>query len=119
MNRSELIDYIDDKYVNAEDYEAIEDIILDVLHLDDMEQLDDNDPDEGFYAEISTPDLREIKRRIDESLSSNYTIFDIALTAAELSVLRDAMESYSDPAFTKDREMSRIARNILDKLNKS
>lgn len=119
MNRSELIDYIDDKYVNVEDYEDIENIILDVLHLDDIEQLDDNDPNEGFYAEISTADLREIKRRIDENELGDQDTFDITLTADELSVLRDAMEAYSDPMFTKDKAMSRVAKNILNKLNKS
>lgn len=117
MNRSELIDYIDDKYVNVEEYEDIEDIILDVIHLDDIEQLDDSDPNEGFYAKISTSDLREIKRRIDENELSDQDTFDITLTAKELSILRDAMEDYSKPSFTKDREMSRIARGILNKLN--
>lgn len=117
MNRFELIDYIDDKYVNVKEYEAIEDIILDVLHLDDIEQLDDSDPKEGFYADISTSDLREIKRRIDESMFGDQTTVDITFTAHELSVLRDAMESYLNPMFTKDREMSWVAKNILNKLN--
>lgn len=92
-------------------------ILFDVLHLDDIEQLDDSDPNEGFYAEISTPDLREIKRRIDESKFDDQDTFDITFTAKELSILRNAMEDYSNPAFTKDREMSRVARGILNKLN--
>lgn len=117
MNRSELIDYIDDIYNTVDDYEAIEDIIVDVLDLDDIDQLSDDDPDEGMFAEVSTSDLLEIKRRIDESRSSDQTTFDIALTAKELSILRDAMEDYSNPAFTKDREMSRVAKGILNKLN--
>ena len=114
MDRNELIDYITDLY-NSQYTDEIEQIIIDVMGRDD---LDDSDPEEGFYAEISTPQLKEIKRRIDKIINNEEAI-TVTFTVEEVNVLEDAMKNYSESSFTKDKNVSRIAKQILHKITYS
>jgi hypothetical protein len=114
--RNDMIDRIEDNY--SENPGLVDSAIMQVMMWtpQDLEQMDDSDPDEGFYANFTNSDLQQILSILEEEDNeSRYTI-TLKVTAYEESVLRDAMESYSDPSFTKDRDMSTAARHILRQL---
>lgn len=77
---------------------------------------DDDDPDEGMYANLSTSQLTKLKDYLDDSSGYSSGGFSYEFNESEVNVLIEAMENFSNPAFTKDREMSRVAKRILDKL---
>lgn len=116
MTRNAMIDKIDEIYNN--DGERVDNAIMQVMmwSQQDLEDLDDSDPNEGFYANFTNSELRQILSILEkEDNEDRYTI-TLEVTAYEESVLKDAMESYSDPSFTKDRDMSTAARHILQQL---
>ena len=60
MNRSRLIDMIDEYNTDyLEEWQKLDAAIEQVTGMD-PDYLDDSHPDEGMYANISTEDLREI-----------------------------------------------------------
>lgn len=75
--------------------------------------LDDSDPDEGFYKNITTSQLQQV---YDILTGADARSFNLSLNKSELYVLIDAMQNYSNPSFTKDREMSATAKVILNRL---
>lgn len=80
--------------------------------------LPDDDPDEGFYSNLSTSELAEVLDDINNVID-NLTKDDkttIELTTQELNLIKTAMEMWSSPSFSKSREESSIARDILYKL---
>ena len=77
---------------------------------------DDDDPDEGMYANLSTSQLTKLKDYLDGASGYSSGGFSYEFNESEVNVLIEAMENFSNPAFTKDREMSRVAKRILDKL---
>ena len=114
MSRSHLIDAIDDIYSYDED--KVDNAISKVLNVpvDKLDvYLDDSDPSEGFYSNITTSQLQQIYDIITDAGSRS---FNLSLNKSELYVLIDAMQNYSDPSFTKDREMSSTAKDILRRL---
>lgn len=116
MTRNAMIDKIDDIY--NKDSERVDHAIMQVMiwSQQDLEDIDDSDPNEGFYANFTTSELQQILSILEkEDNEDRYTV-TLEVTAYEESVLRDAMESYSDPSFTKDRDMSYAARHILQQL---
>lgn len=116
MTRNAMIDKIEDIYNN--DYERVDNAIMQVMMWlpQDFEDIDDSDPDEGFYANFTNSELQQILSILEkEDNKGRYTI-TLKVTAYEESVLKDAMESYSDISFTKDRYMSTAARHILQQL---
>lgn len=111
MTRDAMIDYIEDNYNTDVNFEKLYQV------MEDMFGRVDDTGDEGIYTDLSDSDLSDLIDEMDSIFKSNYNpIISIQLTAKELQVLKKAMEDYSDPAFTKDFDMSRIARNILRKL---
>ncbi len=80
--------------------------------------LPDDDPDEGFYSNLSTSELKavlnDINATIAELTKDNKTT--VELTTRELNLIKAAMEMWSNTSFSKSREESDIARDILDKL---
>ena len=80
--------------------------------------LPDDDPDEGFYSNLSTSELiavlNDINNVIDNLTKDNKTI--IELTTQELNLIKTAMEMWSNTSFSKSREESDIAKDILNKL---
>ena len=102
---------------NMEWYEFVEKEIKKITRKS-IESLPDNDPDEGFYSNLSTSELAEvlddINNVIDNLTKDNKTT--IELTTQELNLIKTAMEMWSSPSFSKSREESDIARDILDKL---
>ena len=118
-SRSSIIDEIE-KYYNDE-YEIVEQIIEDVtgVNLSNDDVSDDNE-EEGFYYNFSTEQLSAILREIQDYFNqedNKNTIGTLAITKAEYDVLKDAMENYSDVSFSRDSEMAKTARKLLQKLN--
>lgn len=105
------------KGLNMEWYEFVEKVIKKITGKS-IESLPDNDPDEGFYSNLSTSELKavlnDINATIAELTKDNKTT--IELTNRELNLIKTAMEMWSSPSFSKSREESSIARDILDKL---
>lgn len=112
-NRHSIIDYIDENYNTEDTYE-----MLDTAwgNLFPSVSQDDSDPDEGMYANLSTSQLIELKDYLDGASGYSSGGFSYEFNESEVNVLIEAMENFSDPAFTKDREMSRVAKRILNKL---
>ena len=112
-DRNSLIDYIDENYNTEDTYE-----MLDTAwgNLFPSVSQDDSDPDEGMYANLSTSQLIELKDYLDGASGYSSGGFSYEFNESEVNVLIEAMENFSNPAFTKDREMSRVAKRILDKL---
>lgn len=131
-SRDDLIDEIEKYYTkpgyigdlsqnykgpNMEWYEFVEKEIKKITGKS-IESLPDNDPDEGFYSNFSTSELAEVLDDIN-NIIDNLTKEDkttIELTTRELNLIKTAMEMWSIPRFSKSREESSIARDILDKL---
>lgn len=83
-----------------------------------IESLPDNDPDEGFYSNLSISELRAVLNDINTTIAE-LTKDDkttIELTNRELNLIKTAMEMWSDTHFSKSREESDIAKDILNKL---
>ena len=131
-SRDDLIDEIDKYYnksgyigdlsqnykgTNMEWYEFVEKEIEKITGKS-AEDLPDNDPDEGFYSNLSTSELiavlNDINNVIDNLTKDNKTI--IELTTQELNLIKTAMEMWSNTSFSKSREESDIAKDILNKL---
>lgn len=115
-NRDKLIDELEEYY--QDDYEYVEEEIKQYLGVDlaDVNIDDMANENEGFWAYFSTSDLASLL----EVLQNNDTVaeeYTLRLTPAEVSLLRDAMEAYADPAFSRSSNDSKIARWILKKLN--
>lgn len=112
-NRNSIIDYIDENYNTEDTYE-----MLDTAqgNLFPSVSQDDSDPDEGMYANLSTSQLIELKDYLDGASGYSSGGFSYEFNESEVNVLIEAMENFSNPAFTKDREMSRVAKRMLNKL---
>lgn len=82
------------------------------------EELPDDDPDEGFYSNLSTSELEaildDIHATIEKLTEANKTT--IELTNKELQLVKTAMEMWSDASFSKSHEEADIAKDILNKL---
>lgn len=102
---------------NMEWYEFVEKEIKKITGKS-IESLPDNDPDEGFYSNLSTSELAEVLDDINNVIDNltKDTKTTIELTTQELNLIKTAMEMWSSPSFSKSRQESDIARDILDKL---
>ena len=102
---------------NMEWYEFVEKEIEKITGKS-VEDLLDDDPDEGFYSNLSTSELiavlNDIDITIDELTKDNKTT--IELTNRELNLIKTVMEMWSNTSFSKSREESDIAKDILNKL---
>lgn len=131
-SREELINEIDQYYnksgyigdlsqnykgTNMEWYEFVEKEIKKITGKF-VNTLPDDDPDEGFYSNLSTSELiavlNDINNVIDNLTKDNKTT--IELTNQELNLIKTAMEMWSNTSFSKSREESDIAKDILNKL---
>lgn len=112
-SRNSIIEYIEENYNTEDTYEML-DAAWDNL-FPSVSQ-DDSDPDEGMYANLSTSQLSELKDYLDGASGYSSGGFSYEFNESEVNVLIEAMNDFSNPAFTKDREMSRVAKRILNKL---
>lgn len=112
-DRDSLIDYIDENYNTEDNYELLDSVWSDLFP--SISQ-DDDDPYEGMYANLSTSQLAKLKDRLDSDSGVFDNLHSYEFNQSEVEVLIEAMNNFSDPRFTKDRETSRIAKRILSKL---
>lgn len=112
-DRNSLIDYIDENYNTQYTYKMLDTAWRELFP---SVSQDDSDPDEGMYANLSTSQLMKLKNYLDDSSGYSSGGFSYEFNASEVNVLIEAMKNFSNPAFTKDREMSLIAKRILNKL---
>jgi hypothetical protein len=112
-DRESLINYIDGVYNTYDRCDELENALNKLFP---NVAIDDDDPDEGMYANLSTSELQKLKAYLDSVQGEYSGGFTFEFDGNELNVLIEAMENFSQPSFTKDREMSRIARRILNKL---
>ena len=118
-NKSGYIGDLSQNYkgTNMEWYEFVEKEIEKITGKS-VEDLPDDDSDEGFYSNLSTSELttvlNDINNVIDNLTKDNKTI--IELTNRELNLIKTAMEMWSNTSFSKSREESDIAKDILNKL---
>ena len=105
------------KGTNMEWYEFVEKEIEKITGKS-AKDLPDDDPDEGFYSNLSTSELiavlNDINNVIDNLTKDNKTT--IELTNRELNLIKTVMEMWSNTSFSKSREESDIAKDILNKL---
>ena len=128
-SREELINKIDQYYnksgyigdlsqnykgTNMEWYEFVEKEIEKITGKS-AKDLPDDDPDEGFYSNLSTSELTAVLNDIDITIDGltkdNKTT--IELTNQELNLIKTAMEMWSNTSFSKSREESDIAKDIF------
>lgn len=114
-DRDSLIDYIDENYNTEDNYEMLDTAWSKLFP---SVSQDDSDPDEGMYANLSTSQLMKLKDHLDGKSGYSSGGFSYEFNESEVNVLIEAMENFSNPAFTKNREMSRVAKRILDKLQR-
>ena len=118
-NKSGYIGDLSQNYkgTNMEWYEFVEKEIEKITGKS-VEDLPDDDPDEGFYSNLSTSELtavlNDINNVIDNLTKDNKTT--IELTNQELNLIKTAMEMWSNTGFSKSREESDVAKDILNKL---
>lgn len=131
-SRDDLIDEIDKYYnkpgyigdlsqnykgTNMEWYEFVEKEIKKITGKF-VNTLPDDDPDEGFYSNLSTSELKAVLDNINATIAEltrdNKTTLE--LTNQELNLIKSAMEMWSNTSFSKSREESDIAKDILNKL---
>lgn len=117
--RNNLIDDIEEIYSDNEGGSSrVDSAIMQVKgwSADDIVEMDDSNPNEGFYANFTTDELQQILNILrDEDDKKRYTV-TLKVTAYEESVLKDALENYSNVSFTKDSDMSIAARHMLRQL---
>ena len=105
------------KGTNMEWYEFVEKEIEKITGKS-VEDLPDDDPDEGFYSNLSTSELKAVLDNINATIAEltrdNKTTLE--LTNRELNLIKSAMEMWSNTSFSKSREESDIAKDILNKL---
>lgn len=105
------------KGLNMEWYEFVEKEIKKITGKS-IESLPDNDPDEGFYSNLSTSELTEVLNDINniiDNLTKDSKV-TVELTNQELDLIKTAMEMWSNTSFSKSREESDVAKDILNKL---
>ena len=131
-SRDDLIDEIDKYYnkpgyigdlsqnykgLNMEWYEFVEKEIKKITGKF-VNTLPDDDPDEGFYSNLSTSELKAVLDNINATIAEltrdNKTTLE--LTNQELNLIKSAMEMWANTNFSKSSEESDIAKDILNKL---
>ena len=80
--------------------------------------LPDDDPDEGFYSNLSTSELKAVLDNINATITkiTKDDKITVELTGQQLNLIKDAMKMWSNTSFSKSREESDIAKDILNKL---
>lgn len=115
--RTDLMDEAEELYsVNIEAFEDAFETIMNV----NINDVDDSYPNEGFWAICTNDDIYDIieltKQNIygDSGVNRNTYKF----TDTQISLILRAMKMWSNPSFSKDREESVIAKQIVRYLNK-
>ncbi len=80
--------------------------------------LPDDDPDEGFFSNLSTSELKAVLDNINATIAelTKDDKITVELTNRELNLIKSAMEMWADINFSKSRKESDIAKDVLNKL---
>jgi hypothetical protein len=115
--RTDLMDEAEELY--SDNIEAFEDAFETIMNVN-VNDVDDSDPDEGFWAICTDEDIENIieltKQNIYGDSGVNKNTYEF--TDTQISLILRAMEMWSDPSFSRDREESAIAKEIVRYLNK-
>lgn len=116
--RTDLMDEAEELYT-PDTAAEFEDAFQTVMEIS-INDVDDSDPDEGFWSICTNEDIKNIielaKQYIygEEGASKNTYEF----TNEQISLIARAMEMWSDPSFSRDRQESAVAKEIVRYLNK-
>ena len=115
--RTDLMDEAEELY--SDNIEAFEDAFETIMNVN-VNDVDDSDPDEGFWSICTDEDIENIieltKQNIYGDSGVNKNTYEF--TDTQISLILRAMEMWSDPSFSRDREESVIAKQIVRYLNK-
>ena len=114
--RTDLMDEAEELY--GDNIEAFESAFKTIMNVD-INSVDDSDPDEGFWSICTDDDIRDIIELTKQYIygDSGVTKNTYEFTNAQISLIARAMEMWSDPSFSRDREESAIAKQIVRYLN--
>lgn len=114
--RTDLMDEAEELY--SDNIEAFEDAFETIMNVN-VNDVDDSDPDEGFWSICTNDDIENIieltKQNIYGDSGVNKNTYEF--TDTQISLILRAMEMWSDPSFSRDREESAIAKQIVRYLN--
>ena len=114
--RTDLMDEAEELY--RDNIEAFEDAFETIMNVN-VNDVDDSDPDEGFWSICTDEDIENIieltKQNIYGDSGVNKNTYEF--TDTQISLILRAMEMWSDPSFSRDREESAIAKQIVRYLN--
>lgn len=112
MTRDQIIDKLDMYYPDY--YTDIENILSSISG-QNLEDLSDEDPDEGFYANFSTQELKDTLEEFEAYINGvkDNEQYTFTLTFSQVNAIRTALQDFSDPSFTKDKELSKKCREAL------
>lgn len=112
MTRNQIIDKLDMYYPDY--YTDIENILSSISGYN-LEDLSDEDPDEGFYVNFSTQELRDTLEEFESYINGvkDNEQYTFTFSLSQVRAIRTALEDFSNPSFTKDRELSKKCREAL------
>ena len=112
MTRSQIIDRLEEYY--SDYYTDIENILSNISG-ENLEDLPDDDPDEGFYANFSTQELKDTLDEFESYINGvkDNEQYTFSFSLSQVRAIRTALEDFSNPSFTKDRELSKKCREAL------
>lgn len=115
MNRSELIDYIDNEYNrDMASGTKLENIIEFMIG----HEIDDSGP-EGIYSDLSTSQLRDIVKKMEQSYNDSLESFDFSPAELEFirtyaSLVANGLSTAKLNSYGYDNKL--VAEKILDKI---
>lgn len=117
-DRNSLIDYIDENYNTEDTWELLNNTMISMFGdkvLDGLGEIDDTGY-EGMYTNLSDSDLVRLADKLDLLIEGDTFEVTLNLTASQMSTLKKALSDFSDVTFTKDSQMSKDAKLILQQL---
>lgn len=112
MTRLEYMEYIQNVY-NIDD-KAVDRAICAVTGMTPKEaaNIDDSDPDEGWFANFKTSELKDIYEELINQ-HDNASYIELNLTEEEARIIYDALE---DIASSRGDRIAKIAALLLNRL---
>ena len=114
--RTDLMDEGEELYMtHTEEFEKAFETVMG-MRLDEV----DDSYDDGYWSDCTNNDIKNIIELTKQYIygNSGVTKNTYEFTNAQISLIARAMEMWSDPSFSRDREESMIAKEIVRYLNK-
>ena len=115
--RTDLMDEAEELYT-PDTVSEFEDAFKTVMGIN-IEDVDDSESDEGFWSICTNDDIENIIELAKQYIygDSGVSKHTYEFTDKQISLIKTAMEMWSDPSFSRDREESVIAQQIVRYLN--